>query len=173
MAASVKLDVWYDKGLSFTCTQCGNCCTGGPGYVWISDEEVARLAEHLKLSEKETRRRHIRRVAGGQSLKEIKRAGKYDCAFLTGEPGGKRGCSIYDARPLQCRTWPFWPENLTEDGWDDAKQTCPGLGKGTRYTAKQIEAIRDAADWPERPPSSTPPTATIRKLPSRHTKATT
>ena len=35
---------WYADGLSFTCTQCGNCCTGGPGYVWISDMEIDRLA---------------------------------------------------------------------------------------------------------------------------------
>ena len=35
---------WYAEGLKFTCTQCGNCCTGGPGFVWISREEIRRLA---------------------------------------------------------------------------------------------------------------------------------
>ena len=52
----MKLDVikdggpgepWYADGLNFTCTQCGNCCTGGPGFVWISREEIVRLAAHL------------------------------------------------------------------------------------------------------------------------------
>jgi hypothetical protein len=56
----MKLDVippkepWYADGLSFTCTCCGNCCTGGPGFVWMDDQEIDRLAEHLRLSRDET-----------------------------------------------------------------------------------------------------------------------
>ena len=35
---------WYHEGLSFTCSQCGDCCTGAPGYVWVNNEEIAALA---------------------------------------------------------------------------------------------------------------------------------
>ncbi len=35
---------WYQDGLAFTCTQCGKCCTGDPGFVWVTDEEIAALA---------------------------------------------------------------------------------------------------------------------------------
>ena len=35
---------WYQDGLAFECTRCGACCTGAPGYVWVNDEEIARLA---------------------------------------------------------------------------------------------------------------------------------
>src|SRR5215213_1910712 len=74
---------WYDEGLRFTCTQCGNCCTGGPGYVWISEEEVKRLAAHLKLSVDETIEKYCRRAGGRISLKEYRNAGgQYDCTFL-------------------------------------------------------------------------------------------
>ena len=39
----------------------------------------------------------------------------YDCVFLKEDPErGRKTCSIYPVRPLQCRTWPFWPENLAE-----------------------------------------------------------
>src|SRR5438309_1083700 len=87
----MKLDVidnatagqWYVDGLRFTCTQCGNCCTGGPGYVWISDEEIARLAAYLELSTEETIDLHCRRVGQRISLREHRTTrGEYDCTFL-------------------------------------------------------------------------------------------
>lgn len=154
---------WYADGLRFTCTQCGNCCTGGPGYVWISEEEVARLAEFLELSVEETLERHCRRVGDRISLREHRtRSGLYDCNFLkeieaTREVEGqtvrytKRICEIYPVRPLQCRTWPFWPENLTsEKAWQVASKKCPGMNdaEGKRYSLRQIEDLRDAKDWP-------------------------
>ena len=147
---------WYESGLSFRCTQCGNCCTGPPGYVWVSREEIQKLAEHLGLSEKQTLRKHVRVVGGRLSLKERRVArGQFDCEFLKDLPGGKKGCSIYPVRPLQCRTWPFWP-GIVEDeqGWQTAGQTCPGLGRGRHYTPDEIENLRDATHWPDDAPGS-------------------
>lgn len=177
----MKLDVlpstdpWYEEGLKFTCTQCGNCCTGGPGYVWISDEEVEWLAVFLKLTPREVLARHCRKVGGRWTLKERRTpAGLYDCVFLTeietprakgkdlatGEaiPMKRRGCSIYPVRPLQCRTWPFWESNLSsEEAWDSASKKCPGLNRGSRaFSREEIEKLRDATEWPENPPSSKP-----------------
>ena len=40
-------DPWYQDGLRFTCTRCGNCCTGAPGYVWVTPAELEALAAHL------------------------------------------------------------------------------------------------------------------------------
>src|SRR4051812_18931988 len=53
---------WYADGLQFSCTQCGNCCTGGPGYVWISNVEIERLAQHLNISKKDVMSRYCRRI---------------------------------------------------------------------------------------------------------------
>ena len=175
----MKLDVlpakepWYADGLSFTCTQCGNCCTGGPGFVWISDEEVERLAQFMKLSVEETRSKYCRKVGRRWSLNEHRtREGNYDCVFLTSIPDSrpkkkelspgqaiphpKRGCSIYSVRPLQCRTWPFWHSNLeNEEMWEIAGRKCPGLNRGNRtFSQAEIERLRDAEDWPENPPGS-------------------
>jgi hypothetical protein len=146
---------WFAEGLNFTCTQCGNCCTGGPGYVWISEEEIARLAEHLKMTVSEVVKKYCRKISGKFSLKERKNLrGEYDCIFLAHE-GDRRGCTVYEVRPLQCRTWPFWDGNLiSQNSWNRAGQTCPGLNKGRKFTQQQIEALRDAEDWPDRPPSS-------------------
>jgi Fe-S-cluster containining protein len=169
----MKLDVlpprqdapWYADGLSFTCTCCGNCCTGAPGFVWLSDAEIDRLAGHLRLSRDETLKQYCRKIGQRISLKETRTPqGNYDCIFLQEIPAkrekGKvtlprRVCGIYAVRPLQCRTWPFWDGNLaSRETWDAAAQRCPGMNEGRRYTQERIEALRDAPDWPDRPPTS-------------------
>lgn len=142
------LEPWYADGLSFECTQCGNCCTGGPGYVWMSDEELVRLAEHLKLSLAEVGKKYCRRIQGKVSLKErVTEKGLYDCIFLkaiTGPDGReKRVCGIYEVRPIQCRTWPFWDGLLaSREAWERGKRTCPGMDKGRHYSKEEIETIR-------------------------------
>jgi Fe-S-cluster containining protein len=158
---------WYAEGLSFTCTQCGNCCTGPPGYVWISDEELERLAEFLKLPVDDVVRRYGRKIGRRISLKEHRTpAGEYDCVFLEHvkveptKPGEvaytRRVCSVYPVRPLQCRTWPFWDGNLqSKEDWRRAARRCPGIDAGSRhFTFDRIEEIRTATDWPKAPPTS-------------------
>ena len=155
---------WYADGLKFTCTQCGNCCTGGPGYVWISPEEITRLADFLKLEPTEVVQKYCRKVGGRLTLKERRtKEGNYDCIFLKERPplpgqiaSAGKACSIYSVRPLQCRTWPFWPENLeSPEAWKHAGRRCHGMDNGHRHFALQrIEEIRDAKDWPKSPPTS-------------------
>jgi Fe-S-cluster containining protein len=160
---------WYaEQGLKFTCTQCGNCCTGGPGYVWLTREEIVRLAEHLEITPQEAVDKYCRKINGRFSLKERRtREGNYDCIFLTEQDrdpndpkaGRRRTCAIYEVRPLQCRTWPFWKENIsTPQRWEQSSKRCPGMGRGRRFSLNQIHAIRDAADWPKNPPTSKKPT---------------
>jgi len=162
---------WYADGLNFTCTCCGNCCTGGPGYVWITLEEIARLADHLKLSVKETIRRHCRKLGTRYSLKERQNptTKSFDCIFLKEIPAPlnngkevdrieqpKRVCGIYEVRPLQCRTWPFWDGNLaSKQQWDKTSNTvCPGMSTGKHYPLDRIEEIHHAKDWPVDGPTS-------------------
>jgi len=171
----MKLDViespcsekpWYADGLKFTCSQCGNCCTGAPGYVWISDVEIDRLSAHLRMSPDDVLDQYCRRIGDRYSLKERRsQQGLYDCIFLeevrTPAQRGqvahtRRVCSIYDVRPLQCRTWPFWDGLLaSKENWDTAGQRCHGINRGSRkFSLKQIESLRDAKDWPANPPTS-------------------
>ncbi|MBX6313893.1 MAG: YkgJ family cysteine cluster protein [Isosphaeraceae bacterium] len=125
---------WYRAGLSFECTRCGACCTGAPGYVWVDEEEIARLAKHLGLTLEEFGRKYLRRVGHRYSLLE-KPGG--DCIFWD----RSAGCTVYPARPTQCRTWPFWPENLeTPAAWERTQRACPGAGRGRLYTLEEIEA---------------------------------
>lgn len=132
-------DSWYADGLKFACTQCGNCCTGAPGYVFVSAEEIARIAEFIGQSSLTDRQ--LRRVGRKWSLTERRNG---DCTFLT-EIDGKRICSIYSVRPLQCRTWPFWDSLLeSPETWNKAAKGCPGMNKGQTHTFVQIEIRRTA-----------------------------
>jgi len=159
---------WYGGGLRFTCSQCGNCCTGGPGYVWISEKEIDRLAGHLKITTCQVVARYCRKIGSKYSLKEHRNShGEHDCIFLkeekvaSGKDGEqiiftKRSCTIYQFRPLQCRTWPFWEGNLAgPENWSLSSRRCHGMNNGPRvFSQAEIEALRDAEDWPDKPPTS-------------------
>lgn len=127
---------WYARGLRFSCTGSGKCCTvhGDYAYVFLTRDEERRIAEGLGLTLRQFRRRHTYRpVLQGRSL----RFPDGHCTFLLG-----RRCSIYETRPQQCRTWPFWEENLDPQVWQDAVASfCPGVGRGRVYTAEEIEAV--------------------------------
>lgn len=148
---------WYADGLRFSCTQCGNCCTGPPGAVWFTPAEGRAIASTLGLSEQAFRDRYARQIddgveAGdswsGWSLNEVKTEHGYDCVFLDRHSvPGRATCSIYEARPTQCRTWPFWPENLrTRRHWESVKRNtpCPGMNRGQLVPIDQIRIQRDA-----------------------------
>lgn len=125
---------WYQNGLRFECTQCGNCCTGSPGYVWVTDEEIQAIADYLDKPVGEIRLMHSRHVHGKVSLKEFANG---DCIYFDGET---RGCQIYPVRPVQCRTWPFWRVNVsTEAAWRETARECPGIDRGPISDLVQIE----------------------------------
>jgi Fe-S-cluster containining protein len=127
---------WYRDGLAFECTRCGDCCTGAPGYVWVESDEIRRLAEHRGVDEATFARRFIRQV--GDRLSLIERPNG-DCVFWDRD----EGCTVYEARPEQCRTWPFWPMNLVDRAaWRRVGRRCPGVDQGRLYT---LDEIRDAA----------------------------
>ncbi|MCP4759582.1 MAG: YkgJ family cysteine cluster protein [Planctomycetes bacterium] len=134
---------WYDGGLQFECSRCGNCCTGPPGAVWFSADEGRAMAAVLGISEETFHRQYARQIRGKWSLRETRTSRGMDCVFLTTDEQGKAGCRLYGARPSQCRTWPFWPENLeSRQMWEAVrKQTpCPGMGHGGLVKIDEILA---------------------------------
>lgn len=123
---------WYHGGLRFHCTMCGHCCTGTPGYVWVSDAEVAAIAKFVGMPEPELLAVHTRLARGARSLRERDNG---DCVFYD----KSAGCTIYSVRPAQCRTWPFWETNLeTSNDWQRTCDVCPGSGHGDLIPVEEI-----------------------------------
>jgi Fe-S-cluster containining protein len=134
---------WYSKGLRFECTRCSNCCKthGDYSFVYMVDLEVAQIAGYLGLEEEEFRLKYCSKDQGWTVINP----GHATCPFLTEEGG----CGVYPVRPMQCRTWPFWAENLKPEVWAEAVvKTCPGIGKGPLHSAEEIERIaQETEDW--------------------------
>jgi Fe-S-cluster containining protein len=123
---------WYSDGLAFECTRCGHCCTGAPGYVWVSQDEIRQIAEYRGENVRDFSSKFVRRVHNRYSLIEKSNG---DCIFWDKQVG----CTVYPARPVQCQTWPFWPENVERpEAWEQVCQVCPGSGRGRVYSAEEI-----------------------------------
>jgi Fe-S-cluster containining protein len=126
---------WYRDGLRFACTQCGNCCGGGPGTIRASDAEISALAGRFGLTDEEFRARYTRRLRGGDISLIEKR--NHDCIFFDRE----LGCTVYSDRPKQCRTWPFWQNVVfSRETWDEEARDCPGMNQGPLHPEQQIRS---------------------------------
>jgi len=102
------------------CTGCGVCCSG-KGRVWLSERDIVTLAEALELSPHELVERSVERVEGRWALREDPQTG--DCSFLK-----DRRCQVYEGRPRQCRTFPWWPSTLkSPDRWAEVGRVCEGV----------------------------------------------
>ncbi|MCI5053006.1 MAG: YkgJ family cysteine cluster protein [Simkaniaceae bacterium] len=129
----MPLKVWYEEGLAFKCTGCGKCCTGAPGYVWLTEEDIQRFCTQLKLERKAFLKKYTRQVRGRYSL--IEDPQNYDCVFL------KEGrCTAYEARPKQCRTYPFWGKIMqSRRQWEAESNYCEGINSGPTLTREEID----------------------------------
>ncbi len=125
---------WYRDGLRFRCTECGDCCTGEPGYVWVNQAEIEALAKRVGLDVEEFEDRYTVSVGAQRSLRELENG---DCVFL--HPHSRK-CTAYEDRPRQCRTWPFWASNVqSPEAWADTCKVCPGSGQGELVPLQEIE----------------------------------
>ena len=121
---------FFANGLKFECLRCGACCTGEEGYVLLTEEDIERLMEGLGLTREELMVKYLRSVGGRYSLQETDDG---RCVFWAGD------CTLYEHRPYQCRSFPFWPSNLrSKESWEQLAATCIGVGRGQVNSEKEI-----------------------------------
>ena len=136
---------WFQKGLRFECTSCGNCCRnhGDYTYVYLAERDVVAISGHLGLPPERFLHDYCREEDGWITLRMDEPA----CPFLQQD----NRCAIYPVRPKQCATWPFWEENLERATWEGpVRDCCPGIGKGELVPAEEVQAIaRETEEWYE------------------------
>lgn len=99
------------EGYSFSfdesaCAGCGGkCCTGEAGYIWVNPQEIIDIAKFLDIEVEEFKKKYLFKEGYKFSIKEIRKENNSECVFYDSKI---LGCSIYDVRPNQCRTFPFW-----------------------------------------------------------------
>jgi uncharacterized protein len=124
---------FFDAGIRFQCQQCGGCCTGAPGTIYVTRVEIVALAAHRQLTVEDFTRHYLYPFKDSFSIGEHADG---RCLFFD------NGCTIYPIRPGQCRTFPFWFSNLrSESRWRELEKKCPGIGRGRRYRRDEILAI--------------------------------
>ncbi|KAL3140928.1 hypothetical protein ABBQ32_005458 [Trebouxia sp. C0010 RCD-2024] len=108
----------------FKCTECGKCCTGS-GEVYVNMAECSAIASHLRIPLDhflETYCEQSANALGGRQLKSKDTLDK-DCVFLE-----DKLCTVYQVRPVQCSTYPWWPSLMDPVSWGiEGAEVCEGF----------------------------------------------
>ncbi len=162
-STEIKLSKALGNGIEFSCQMCGSCCRGfKDGEVYVYQDDILRLTQSLNIT-KETELR----IFAKKFLKVI------NDSFFWREPEATRGktyrfkslgfkftgddehcqflndntCSVHEARPFQCRCYPFWQMLVSNrKNFINYSKKCPGLKvmKGRHYSKEEI------LDWANR-----------------------
>lgn len=105
------------------CSTCkGKCCTGESGYIYVTQDEIFKIAELLNLGVHDFVKEYLFKANYKYSIKERKFGESHECVFYDRD---SNGCTIYEARPNQCKTFPFWDYFKTRV--EELKLECPGI----------------------------------------------
>lgn len=128
-----KMNLTFE--VKFECQEnCSNCCKLPGGFVYLSEKETADIADYLDVRENLFLQWFTRIIDDKLCLVD---GGNEYCVFLEDNK-----CSVYPVRPQQCRAYPFWRENLKSKArWRQTSEQCPGIGKGKKYTEREIKDI--------------------------------
>ena len=136
MTVTQMEDVFYSDGLDFSCKQCSFCCCGFSGVVLLSEHDLERLAQWADLTNEQFIAVYCRWIESddGKKYLSLREKKNMECIFWD------KGCSAYQARPTQCRTYPFWTSVLKDrESWQKESQDCPGINSGNHHTQSEID----------------------------------
>lgn len=134
-----KKDKFYKDGLCFECQRCSFCCGHSPGFVYLSWRDLDSLCAFFSLSRADFVEKYCRWADYyyGKKVLALREMKNFDCVLW------KDGCSAYEARPVQCSTWPFWSWIVeSRESWDDCAKDCPGMNKGALHSFEEIDSAQ-------------------------------
>jgi uncharacterized protein len=135
----------------FNCQKCSACCRHEPGAVFLRKEDVELITNFLYIPEEDLLKKYCRGLLKGEkNIVALKEKANYDCIFWD------KKCTIYEARPLQCRTFPYWPFLVeSQKDWNEECYRCPGINvKGDitieeRYKFYESEKYSEYMEMPK------------------------
>ena len=150
MLGTDKNTPFYAQGLRFSCKRCSGCCRYEAGFVFLSENDLSQMAAAMKMAGDEFIEAYCRWIpsVNGTVQLSLREKSNFDCIFWTLDKSSKAeagprpegACSVYSARPLQCRAFPFWHSILSSSGaWKANARDCPGIGRGDLHTRDSIE----------------------------------
>ncbi|SFV74841.1 FIG00469387: hypothetical protein [hydrothermal vent metagenome] len=123
MSHIIKKEGYKYRFDASACASCqGKCCTGESGYIYVTKAEIQKIAQLLEMELQEFAMKYLFKKGYKYSLKEVRYEDSYDCIFYDRK---SNGCRIYEARPTQCKTFPFW--DYYKSRIDELKEECPGI----------------------------------------------
>jgi Fe-S-cluster containining protein len=129
--------------MRFQCQAGCTACCDQQGFVYLTEEDIPRLAGFVKLTTMAFEARYVFRTKNLRRLRVPRHA---QCEFLK-----DGGCSVHPAKPLQCRAFPYWPELVgNKRNWEKTGNWCPGVGKGKLVNIQLARA--EAAEMKEAHP---------------------
>jgi len=122
--------------LCFECVRCGACCSGEPGLILFSPAELEGMSRFLAVSKRDFLKTYARPAEyQGKGVMTLKEKENGDCVFFDAE----KGCLIYEVRPLQCRSYPFWSRILkSRFSWKTESLHCPGMNQGSPASLERV-----------------------------------
>jgi len=122
---------WEREKIHFECQEgCLKCCLK-PGVIYFDKADVKNATEFLGCEQEVFVNEYLKKEGKHWEL-EVE--DDQPCPFLTME-----GCAIHEAKPKQCRTYPFWKENLrTRNHWKLTAGFCPGIHEGPVIPSEDI-----------------------------------
>jgi uncharacterized protein len=126
----------YRNGLRFECVRCSKCCRHEPGFVFLSENDVELLLRGLAMDRASFIGQFCVNVPSseGRHLSLAERP-NFDCIFWA-----DGGCKVYEYRPMQCRSYPFWINNVVSGiEWNKLRMQCPGIDRGRLHSAQEID----------------------------------
>jgi Fe-S-cluster containining protein len=122
----------FSSGLRFRCLPgCGLCCR--TYRIPLTESDLVRLKQVVEPEACSTIALAKHEQGGGIAAFMENGKGK-GCCYLDEDAR----CSVYDSRPLYCRTYPLIRD--TYEGLEmSVDHTCPGVGEGDPVTTEQIQ----------------------------------
>ncbi len=107
----------------FRCRECGFCCHGETT-VSLTAEDIARMADYLKISVADLKARYLREKDNVVQMRVV----DGHCIFYND------GCTVHPGKPWRCTEWPLHPSILHDStNFETIRDSCPGIAKDITY----------------------------------------